>query len=97
MGETISRRHPPLWWIQLAVLSCFRWLNERTRSFDLEYPHRLQMTEDEKARVDEREHLTNQPAALWALAPSLVPPGLVRAGAHSAELDARAAMALRSR
>ena len=65
MGETISRRHPPPWWIQHKVLSM------------------------------RKKHPTNPPPALWALAPSLVPSGLVHAGAHSAELDARAAMALR--
>ena len=65
MGETISRRHPPPWWIQHKVLSM------------------------------RKKHPINPPPALWALAPSLVPSDLVRAGAHSAELDARAAMALR--
>ena len=33
----------------------FRWSNRRTRSFDVDYPHRLQMTDDEKAGVKERQ------------------------------------------
>ena len=33
----------------------FRWSNGRKRSFDREYPHRLQMTEDEKVSVAQRQ------------------------------------------
>ena len=33
----------------------FRWSNGRTRAFDVNYPHRLQMTDDEKAGMKERQ------------------------------------------
>ena len=34
----------------------FRWSNRPPRSFDVDYPHRLQMTDDEKVGVKERQH-----------------------------------------
>ena len=47
----------------------FRWSNGRTRSFDKAYPHRLQMTEEEKAGVVARKEAAAAEAKRWASPP----------------------------
>ena len=47
----------------------FRWANGRKRWFDLAYPHRLQMTEDEKVGVAQRQDEAAARAARWECPP----------------------------
>ena len=47
----------------------FRWSNGRKRAFDRAYPHRLQMTEEEKVELAARQEAAAARAKRWACPP----------------------------
>ena len=47
----------------------FRWSNGRKRFFDRAYPHRVQLTEEEKVQVGERIEASTARAARWSCSP----------------------------